>query len=276
MTALAKLQALLQDPPPGHVFEISETGVAAARLEGAAPEVNFYALPPGALAVSPLKDNVANAEALQAAVHTLAGEAAGKKRRAALILPDFCSRVAVIDFDSLPAAADEQQALVRFRMKKSVPFDLEGAALSYFVQPSANPKSKIDVVVAVTALEILARYEAPFRAEGFQPGLVTTSLLASLNLLNPDGVTVLTKLSGAALTVAVLQESALKLVRCVELDRVETEEVEAVLRADHLAGDDAHQVQQQEYPADDHRRPQEAAAVFPEFALHQPIEGFHA
>ena len=88
MTALAKLQALLQDPPPGHVFEISETGVAAARLEGAAPEVNFYALPPGALAVSPLKDNVANAEALQAAVHTLAGEAAGKKRRAALILPE--------------------------------------------------------------------------------------------------------------------------------------------------------------------------------------------
>src|SRR6185437_15877915 len=43
----------------------------------------------------------------------------------------------------------------------------------------------------------------------------------------------------------------------------------------------AHQVEQQEHTAHDHRRPQEAAAVFPELALHQPVHfvqsrGFHA
>lgn len=229
MTGLSKLQAFLKDPPPGYVFEISAAGIAGAQLNGTAPEMNFSMLPAGTLEISPVKDNVTNAEALEAAVHALAGASAGKKRRAALILPDYCSRVAVIDFDTLPSAAEEQHALVRFRMKKSVPFDIEGAALSYYAQPAAGPKAKIEVVVAVTALEIVARYEAPFRAAGFHTGLVTTSALASLNLLDPDGITVLAKLSGTALTVAVLEESALKLARCVELDRVETEEVEAVL-----------------------------------------------
>jgi type IV pilus assembly protein PilM len=230
MTALERLQSFLRDPPPAHAFEISTAGIAGARLGGSAPEISFQPLPAGALAVSPIKDNVVDSTALQAAVEALGGsETRGGKRRAALILPDYSSRIAILDFDSLPSGKEEQQALVRFRMKKSVPFDVEGAALSYCVQAKAANKTKIEVVVAVTALEIVARYEAPFRAAGFHPGLVTTSILTTLNLVNPDGITVVAKLSGATLTVAVVEESGLKLVRCVELDRVTTADLEPVL-----------------------------------------------
>jgi hypothetical protein len=35
--------------------------------------------------------------------------------RAAVILPDYCARVAVLDFDAFPDDPEEQQALVRFR-----------------------------------------------------------------------------------------------------------------------------------------------------------------
>lgn len=228
MTGLAKVRALLQDPLPGHVFEISEGGIAAAKLTDGAPEMSFCALPPGALDISPVRENVVNAEALSAAVNTLNGAPNGKKRRAALILPDYCSRVAVIDFDTLPPGAEEQHALVRFRMKKSVPFDIDAAKLSFYAQP-AGGDGKVDVVVAVTPIETVARYEAPFAAAGFHPGLVTTSSLAALSLLSPDGIAVLAKLSGNALTVAVLAGSALKLVRCVELERIDSDDVEAVL-----------------------------------------------
>ena len=50
--------------------------------------------------------------------------------------------------------------------------------MSYCAQPAAD--KKLDVVVAVAPLEIVARYEAPFRAAGMNPGLVTTSCLAAL------------------------------------------------------------------------------------------------
>ncbi len=65
------------------------------------------------------------------------GQAARKGKDVALILPDFCARIAVLDFDGFPADAKEQAALVRFRLKRSVPFDVETAALSYFAQPVA-------------------------------------------------------------------------------------------------------------------------------------------
>ena len=79
----------------------------------------------------------------------------------------------MLDFDNFPSDAKEQLSLVRFRVKRSVPFDVESAALSYWAQPAEG--KKVDVVVVVAPLEIVSRYEAPFRAAGMTPGLVTTS-----------------------------------------------------------------------------------------------------
>ena len=55
---------------------------------------------------------------------------------------------------------------------------LEAAAVGYWAQPAAG--GKVDVVAAVVPIEIVARYEAPFRAVGMNPGFVTTSALAML------------------------------------------------------------------------------------------------
>ena len=104
-----------------------------------------------------------------------------------MILPDYCARVAVLDFDTFPSDLEEQQALVRFRLKKSVPFEVDTAVVSYVEQPRSG--AKVEVLAAVMSSDIVVQYEAPFRAAGFHPGLVTTSSLAALNLLAPDGIT---------------------------------------------------------------------------------------
>src|SRR5581483_961795 len=101
------------------------------------------------LKISPVHDNVQNAEVLKATIDRVVPRD-GKKRRAAVILPDYCARVAVLDFDSFPSGAEEQLALVRFRMKKSVPFDVDSAVVSYYSQPR-HGKDKLDVVVAIMA-----------------------------------------------------------------------------------------------------------------------------
>jgi type IV pilus assembly protein PilM len=230
MTSLTNLlsTSFLKDPPPTHAFELSEMGISAVRV--AEPSAaSFTPFTPGVLMVSPIHDNIQQSETVQREILSIAPPNGHRKRRAALILPDYCARIAVLDFDNFPADPHEQLALLRFRMKKSVPFEVDTAVLSYAAQPRGRDGSKIEVLAAVMASEIVERYESPFRAAGFQPGMVTTSSLAALNLMTPDHITMLVKLSGRILSVLVLDRSAVRLARCVELDGTRIEEIESVL-----------------------------------------------
>ncbi len=221
----APIAAILREPPPSMAFEISEAGIAVARLAGKT-ELDFQPLKPGVLSITPLKDNVNLPDELNLAVQALAPQT-GKRRDVALILPDYSTRIAVLDFDNFPSDSKEQISLIRFRIKKSVPFDVESAAISYFVQPTSD--KKCDVVVVVTPLEVVSRYEAPFRAAGLNPGLVTTSALAALNLVTDEGITVVAKITGNVLTVMVLRDGRLKLVRCLEVHSNDIAEIAADL-----------------------------------------------
>lgn len=218
------ISKLIQDPPPRFVFELSEAGIAMAET-GRPPSIGFQPLEPDVLSVSPVRDNVLRMEALSARVQALAGPAGKKRQRAVVILPDFCVRVVVLDFDAFPAEPEQQLSLVRFRLRKSLPFDVESAGLSYYPQPNGTQGTRRDVVVAVAPMEILARYEAPFRAAGLHPGLVTTSALCALQLMRNAGLAVLVKLAGRALTLAVAGHGALKLLRTLELTDGSAEEI---------------------------------------------------
>ncbi len=216
------LTRLLADPPPAYAFEISEAGLAWSH----SGQVEWRPFEPGVVAVSPSRDNIARPEVFEQHVSALAPSNRNKRRPAALILPDYAARVQVLDFDQFPSDADEQVSLIKFRVRKTVPFDIDSAVVSYLVQ---NGGKRVDVVAAVMALEIVARYEAPFRAAGFQPGLVTTSSLAALNLAAASGVSLVVKLSGNVLCVMVEDGSRLQLARTVALERVDSEEVLGVL-----------------------------------------------
>lgn len=219
-------KSVLRDPPPAMVFEISEAGIASARI-GSKTELAFQPLKSGTLAVSPVKDNVVDSDELVAGVRTLARVESRKRRDAAVILPDYSARMSVLDFDSFPTDAAQQLSLVRFRLKRSVPFDVDSAAVSFWAQPADG--KHIDVMTVVAPLEIVARYEAPFRAVGLNPGFVTTSALAALELAPESELSVVVKLAGRVLTVLVRKRASLKLVRCLELPTTELEDIAAVL-----------------------------------------------
>jgi type IV pilus assembly protein PilM len=220
------LMRFIQDPPPDFIFEISEGGIAYVRPGMAQPA--FEPLEPGVIVPSPMTDNVLKADTLRDKVRGITGTSANRKRgRAVLILPDFCARVAVLDFDSLPTDPREQQSLVRFRMKRSVPFDVESAVIGFHSQGAKGKAT--EVVVVAAALEIVARYEAPFRAAGLHPGLVTTSGIAMIDLERRPEISVLARISGKVLTVIVLNGSVVKLVRTLELGELSREEMLGVL-----------------------------------------------
>jgi len=220
-----KISALLQEPPPEFLFEISEAGLAYVR-PGPTRQVGFEPMERDVVSVSPLRDNVLRPETLHQKISHLIGGDQKKRRKAVLILPDFCTRVAVLDFDALPKESEERHQLIRFRMKKSVPFDVDDAVLSFYPQPS---KKGFAVVVVAAALEIIAKYEAPFRAAGLHTGVVTTATVTTLDLDKSPGITLTAKLSGRALTICAIRDGVLRLVRSVELPQVNQEEVLGVL-----------------------------------------------
>ena len=153
----------LKDPPPEFAFEIAADGIAMSRTRPPAA-VQHAALASGR--PRPLAGKRERARRCRfGRCRQKAGSARGIRRRGAqrrLILPDNCVRIAVLEFDSLPEKEEERRALIRFRLRKSVPFDVDEAALAWYQQIGNS------VVVALAPAEIIAHYEAPFRAAGLQ------------------------------------------------------------------------------------------------------------
>ena len=225
MGFVESIKGLLADPPPEFSFEVSEAGLAWVSPKGK----GFTAFDPNTLRVSPSEENVLRPESMARAVREVTGEAGGRKRRTtAVILPDYAGRTTVLDFDSFPAKAEERETLVKFRLRKAVPFDIDSAAVSYFAQARAASK-KVDVVASSMSLETLARYEAPFRAAGLHVGFVTTSLLAALHAVPDAGCQVVVKLNGTVLALAVTDGGALRLLRTIELPEASPDAI-----AEHL------------------------------------------
>ena len=114
--------------PPAAV-ELSPEGVLAAALTGSgqAPVYAFVPLPAGALVPHIGEPNIRAAETVSGAIHSALGEVSPRTRSVSLVLPDTAVRVFVLDFDSLPARVPDALSVLRFRLRKMVPFDVEHA-----------------------------------------------------------------------------------------------------------------------------------------------------
>jgi type IV pilus assembly protein PilM len=172
--------------------------------------VQTVALPEGVLVPSPIHNNIADVPAFTAAIRKLV-PASGGRRTAALILPDNAMRLAVLEFENLPEKAEERMALVRFRLRKTVPFDIDSAAVAYHIQAGNK------VLVAVAPAEVIAHYELPFRAAGLEPGIVTPAALALIELLPASGSWLVAHRNSGALSVLVVGNGILTLARSLDL-----------------------------------------------------------
>ena len=65
----------------------------------------------------------------------------GRGRDVIALLPDAAVRVVFLDFETLPSNRQEAEAVVRFRLKKSLPFDVEKAQVSYHSNPAQGERA---------------------------------------------------------------------------------------------------------------------------------------
>jgi type IV pilus assembly protein PilM len=124
--------------------------------------------------------------------------------------------VLLVDFDELPAKAAEALPVVRFRLKKLLPFDADDAAVSY--QIMAQTRSVTQVLAVAMPRELLAEYEAMVREAGYEPGAVLPSTLAVLAGLEEDAVPALVVNAGRdSVTTAIVKDGLLLLHRTIDL-----------------------------------------------------------
>jgi type IV pilus assembly protein PilM len=198
-------------------IEVAPERVAAARWSRAGSLDGFAveALPAGAVVPSAVEANIVNTAAVKAAVATACDRLRARDEDVALILPDTVIRVFVQHFEDFPRSAEEAVPMLRWKLKKSVPFEADETLISYMRQ--APRESGIDVVTALARLRIIREYESLVEGVGLHPGVVLSSSLAAISLLEDEKPTLLARVSGSALTTAIVRRGVLCGYRCTEL-----------------------------------------------------------
>ncbi|MFZ0806595.1 MAG: hypothetical protein WAN03_10455 [Candidatus Sulfotelmatobacter sp.] len=173
-------------------------------------------LAPGSVVPDLVENNLRQKEAIRAGVEAALGTVAGRSKDVIAILPDASVRVMLVEFDTLPSDHEEALGVVRFRLKKSLPFDVDKAKVSYHAQKLAD---EVKVVAAVALASVVEEYESLFRDAGFNPGVVLPSTLAALGGAEGKRPTLVVKVDAHTTSLAILNEDQLQLFRTLENGR---------------------------------------------------------
>ncbi len=157
---------------PAVAIEVRAGSVGVVRLVTAGGGVALGAaalveLPPGAVVLSLTEPNVKDAAAFAQTLRS-ALERAGvpSGARVALVLPDPVARVALVPSAEVAAKKrDQVDELVRFKIRKSIPFDVREARLAHVTAGDST-------LVAAIYRPVLEGYEGACRAQDLTPGIV--------------------------------------------------------------------------------------------------------
>ncbi len=205
--------SLRETTAPSVAVELSGHRVSAASLEwrGGRPVVAAHAierLPPGALVPSLTADNVHDRAAVGAALARVFDRIGGRPRRIGLVVPDLVAKVSIVRFEKVPPRALDLDQLVRWQVRKTAPFPIEEAQVSYV--PGVRAEDGQDFVVSLARRPIVEEYERLCADAGAHAGIVD---LATFNVINvvlaapvvPTGDWLLVNVSADSASIAIVR-----------------------------------------------------------------------
>jgi type IV pilus assembly protein PilM len=201
---------------PTLACEIAADRVLAGRAADAGRMVEVSSaqeLAPGSVVPDLMEPNLRDGAAVRKAIESAMAGVGGRSRDVIAILPDTSVRVVLLDFETLPAKREEAEAVVRFRLKKSLPFDPNEARVSYHAQTTGKG---VRAVAAVVLNKVLEEYESAFRDVGYNPGMVMPSMLAALGAADAERPTLVVKVDARTISIAILEQEQLLLFRTLE------------------------------------------------------------
>jgi type IV pilus assembly protein PilM len=208
---------------PFHVLaarpgDIAVQGESQDVVTAVAP-LPYGALAPG-LKSANIKDRAAVSSAIRRALDQVLESRPGRgSRQVTVIVPDSAMRVLLLDFDTLPTKRADIVPMLRFRLRKLVPFEVDDAAISYQVMEAAREAGGENLVrVAVAAMPgaVRTEYEDVVREAGYEPGAILSSSLAALASVPNDGAALLVNRNANSVTTAIARANNLLLFRTLD------------------------------------------------------------
>ena len=173
-------------PAPPHVFALDERHLVYGRFVAVGAghelrELRRVELPPDTFAPGPLGGAPRDPAAFGELLGQLLSGLSTPVPQASLVVPDAWLRVTFVEIGELPRAHDAREEVVRWKVKRLVPFRVDDLRLSWSeVAPLPQQSEPRRLLVAFALEVVLAALEEAFAARGVWLGRITSESLALL------------------------------------------------------------------------------------------------
>lgn len=218
---------------PKFALDLEPGFVAAARLNPSkrhVQSVGVRELPAGVMTPSANKANISDGEAIRRVIAEVCERVGSAGGRLGLLIPDVAARVALLQFETLPEARHEAEALVLWKMGEYLPYAPEEARLAF--QVLANAKDSVEILSVAVRGAVLAEYEGVLSGINGGPALLVLPASIALLPLLPEGDKgqLLLHLCPGALTAVVVESNRVRYWRTRSLEGSAAGNLEEVAR----------------------------------------------
>ena len=215
---IEKITGILQPQTPRWACELTSKHLIVAglgkhrdRIEGRL----VHELPEGSVVGSLNDPNIRNLEAARSGLEDALRQAGFRGSEIAVVVPDEAARIAFLTAENLSKDPEERRAFIRWKLKKTVPFDVDSAQVafrllgSHHVNGGSSGKmdAGADMLVTLSPRSIVEEYESLFESLELHAGSVLPSTLAALNLFRPPvGDSLFVKIAPDCITTSIFQQ----------------------------------------------------------------------
>jgi type IV pilus assembly protein PilM len=144
-------------------------------------------LPADSVQISPFKPNIAEWGTVVEALKDAWSRNRNRPPKVSLLLQDRTALVLQLTLEDAPESHEECLEVLRFKLKKSIPFRIEEARISYFVDTGSPDYRSSSLWVTVMNLQVLRQYEELIQSTvGSECGLVDLSTFNLMNLAHSE------------------------------------------------------------------------------------------
>ena len=155
-----------------------------------------------------LEKNIVDHGSVLEFLKELMREAGFKGHEIGVVIPDDSARISFITTETLPETEDERTAFIRWKLKKTVPFEIDTSQIAYnIVGTRLNGEDRgTDLLVTLSPRSVIEEYELLMEELGYEAGFVIPSSLAALNLFAvPDGDVLFLKIAPGCIATTIFR-----------------------------------------------------------------------
>jgi type IV pilus assembly protein PilM len=168
-------------------MEISQEGLALVQAEGkrSLPSLSRYFVaefPQDTVRISFKEANILNPSSFVARIREAHQQLCTSQTRISLALPDATGRLLVLDMETRFKNRDEGIDLIRWKLKKNFPLDINDVHLDYQVL-QYRETGEISVLVGLISRQVISQYEDLLLEAGLEPSRIDFATLSIYRLL---------------------------------------------------------------------------------------------